>query len=89
MSGLDQNTPRPTEIKLHQKSRELEIAFVNGKIDLAQAEAVQTLIGAKNQYALEAAEKQLQGAFSVTVLEAGGELGVRRQDVGHRDRVRL
>ncbi len=32
MSGLDQNTPRPTEIKLHQKSRELEIAFDNGKI---------------------------------------------------------
>ncbi|MFN3397176.1 MAG: gamma-butyrobetaine hydroxylase-like domain-containing protein [Sulfurimicrobium sp.] len=31
MSGLDQNTPRPTEIKLHQKSRELEIAFADGK----------------------------------------------------------
>ncbi|MDP2828950.1 MAG: DUF971 domain-containing protein [Sulfuricellaceae bacterium] len=32
MSGLDQNTPRPTDIKLHQKSRELEIAFDNGKV---------------------------------------------------------
>ena len=32
MSGLDQNTPRPTEIKLHQKSRELEIAFADGKV---------------------------------------------------------
>lgn len=31
MSGLDHNTPRPTDIKLHQKSRELEIAFDNGK----------------------------------------------------------
>src|SRR6058998_4404481 len=31
MSGLDQNTPIPTEIKLHQVSRKLEIAFDNGK----------------------------------------------------------
>jgi DUF971 family protein len=30
MSGLDHNTPRPTEIKLHQKSNELELAFDNG-----------------------------------------------------------
>ena len=27
MAGLTPNSPRPTEIKLHQKSRELEIAF--------------------------------------------------------------
>ena len=27
MAGLDSNTPMPTEIKLHQKSRLLEIAF--------------------------------------------------------------
>ncbi|MBZ0104456.1 MAG: DUF971 domain-containing protein [Sulfuricella denitrificans] len=32
MSGLDHNTPRPTEIKLHQKSRELEVAFSDGKV---------------------------------------------------------
>lgn len=32
MAGLDKSTPRPTEIKLHQKSRELEIAFDNGQI---------------------------------------------------------
>lgn len=31
MAGLDQGTPLPTEIKLHQKSRMLEIAFDNGK----------------------------------------------------------
>jgi len=31
MAGLDKNTPLPTEIKLHQKSRVLEIAFANGK----------------------------------------------------------
>ena len=30
MSGLDKTTPIPTEIKLHQVSRKLEIAFDNG-----------------------------------------------------------
>lgn len=39
-------------------------AFMNGKLDLAQAEAVQQLIAAKNELALESAEKQLQGALS-------------------------
>jgi len=31
MTGLDKNTPSPTEIKLHQKSRVLEIAYTDGK----------------------------------------------------------
>lgn len=39
-------------------------AFMNGKIDLAQAEAVQELICAKNERALDAAESQLEGALS-------------------------
>lgn len=43
-------------------------AFMNGKIDLAQAEAVQELIGAKNERALAAAEQQLDGALSKRVL---------------------
>lgn len=30
MAGLDKNTPIPTEIKLHQKSREMEISFTDG-----------------------------------------------------------
>ncbi|MDA8092666.1 MAG: DUF971 domain-containing protein [Betaproteobacteria bacterium] len=30
MAGLDKNTPYPTEIKLHQQSRQLEIAFSDG-----------------------------------------------------------
>ena len=29
MSGLEPTTPRPTEIKLHQTSRKLELAFDN------------------------------------------------------------
>ena len=31
MAGLDRSTPSPTEIKLHQKSRLLEIGFADGK----------------------------------------------------------
>jgi DUF971 family protein len=31
MAGLGKNIPSPTEIKLHQKSRILEIAFADGK----------------------------------------------------------
>lgn len=42
-------------------------AFMNGKIDLSQAEAVQDLIGAKNERALDAAEKQLDGSLSTKV----------------------
>ncbi|MBI4754765.1 MAG: DUF971 domain-containing protein [Betaproteobacteria bacterium] len=31
MAGLDKNTPIPTEIKLHQKSRVMELTFSDGK----------------------------------------------------------
>ena len=30
MAGLNSDTPVPTEIKLHQKSRILELAYENG-----------------------------------------------------------
>ncbi len=43
-------------------------AYMNGRIDLAQAEAVQSLIGAKNELALTAAQDQLEGALSKKVL---------------------
>ncbi len=42
-------------------------AFINGKLDLAQAEAVQQLIGAKNELALQMAETQLQGKLSLCI----------------------
>lgn len=44
-------------------------AFMNGKLDLAQAEAVQALIGAKNEKAVDAAENQLQGRLSLAVTD--------------------
>ncbi|KKK47531.1 hypothetical protein LCGC14_3154250, partial [marine sediment metagenome] len=39
-------------------------AFLNKKIDLTQAEAIQDLISAKNKFALKAASNQLQGCLS-------------------------
>lgn len=39
-------------------------AFMNGKLDLAQAESVQRLIGAKNEQAFEMAGRHLEGALS-------------------------
>ena len=38
MAGMDKNTPRPTEIKLHQQSRALEIAFDDGKVFMLPCE---------------------------------------------------
>lgn len=51
-------------------------AFMNGKIDLAQAEAVQALIHAKNERMLDAAENQIQGRLSRMVNEMQGRLNV-------------
>lgn len=49
-------------------------AFMNGKIDLSQAEAVQTVIGAKNQLALDTAQTQLEGRLSERVLHLQTQL---------------
>jgi tRNA modification GTPase len=49
-------------------------AFLNGKLDLPQAEAVQSLISAKNELSLAAAEQQLEGKLSKKILEFQKEL---------------
>jgi len=49
-------------------------AFINGRLDLAQAEAVQELIFAKNEHALDAAEDQLQGKLSAKIAQFQQEL---------------
>ncbi len=49
-------------------------AYMHGKIDLAQAEAVQSLIGAKNEMALKEAHLQLQGALSKKITSFQKEL---------------
>jgi len=49
-------------------------AYMNGKIDLAQAEAVQELIAARNDLALSTAEQQLQGRLSKEIKNFQTEL---------------
>lgn len=44
-------------------------AFMNGKMDLARAEAIQALIHAKSEQALQYAQEQLDGMLSTKVLE--------------------
>ena len=39
-------------------------AFLNGRIDLSQAEAVMELINSKNEYARKSAMRQLRGSVS-------------------------
>lgn len=42
-------------------------AFLNGRIDLAQAESVIDIIHAKNEFALKSSERQLSGSLSCAV----------------------
>lgn len=49
-------------------------AFLNGKMGLAQAEAVQELIAAKNEWALSQARQQLQGSLSSQITHFQKEL---------------
>ena len=49
-------------------------AFMNGKLDLTQAEGVQKLIGAKNEQAFSAASKHLSGALSTKIHAFQNEL---------------
>ena len=51
-----------------------ERAFVNGKIDLAQAEAVADLIESATRESAKAAARSLAGAFSKRVLELDGQV---------------
>ena len=44
-------------------------AFLNGRIDLSQAEAVMDVIQAKNEYALKSSVSQLSGAVSKKIKE--------------------
>ncbi|NIJ70284.1 tRNA uridine-5-carboxymethylaminomethyl(34) synthesis GTPase MnmE [Xanthomonas sp. 60] len=51
-----------------------ERAFLNGKLDLAQAEAIADLIAAGDQRAARAARRSLDGVFSRRVDEVGQQL---------------
>ena len=49
-------------------------AFLNGRIDLSQAEAVGLLIGAKNEYALRNSVSQLKGSVLEAISRLRGEI---------------
>ena len=49
-------------------------AFINGRIDLSQAEAVIDVINAENDYALKSAVTQLKGSVSLKIKEARATL---------------
>jgi tRNA modification GTPase len=49
-------------------------AFLNGKLDLTQAEAVMDVISAQTDRALQAAHRQLEGALGRTILALREEL---------------
>lgn len=58
------NGARPAEPGEYTKR-----AFLNGRIDLSQAEAVIDVINAKNEYALSNSVRQLKGVVSVKIIE--------------------
>lgn len=49
-------------------------AFLNGRIDLAQAEAIMDIIGSRTEAALRLAQRQREGALSQRISEARGLL---------------
>lgn len=49
-------------------------AFLNGRMDLTQAEAVMDIISASSDFALKAAGEQLEGAIGRQVAEMSGQL---------------
>ena len=49
-------------------------AFLNGRIDLSQAESVIDVINAKNDFALKSSMKQLSGSVSNVIKEIRGEI---------------
>lgn len=74
-----------------------KLAFLNGNIDLSQAEAVAQIISAKNHTALEAAQRNLKGELSkiltniqdeILGLQAGIEVYIDfpEEDIGEEDR---
>ncbi len=59
--------PRLAGLRLAQPGEFTERAFLNGKLDLAQAEAVADLIDASTSAAARSAARSLEGAFSQEV----------------------
>ena len=61
-------------IRLAEPGEFTKRAFLNGKMDLLQAEAVADLIGSKSERAIKAAQRQLQGELSSYINTLRGKL---------------
>lgn len=61
-------------IRLARAGEFTERAFLNGKLDLAQAEAVADLITSSTEHAVRSAQKSMQGVFSKHIHELVEEL---------------
>ena len=80
MAGLQPGAPRPTEIKLHQKSRVLEIAFDDGKLFRLECELLRVYSPSAEvrghgpgQEVLQAGKKDVD----ITAVEPVGNYAVR------------
>lgn len=60
---------KPYHLRLANPGEFSERAFLNNKIDLAQAEAIADLIDANSQAAVKSASKSLTGVFSIEINE--------------------
>lgn len=56
-------------LRLAQAGEFTQRAYMNGKLDLTQAEAVMDVISAQSDLALQAAQKQLGGAFKAQIMQ--------------------
>lgn len=63
-------------VRLAEPGEFTKRAFLNGRIDLSQAEAVMKMISSKNDFALDSALKQLEGKVS-------GHIEIIRQKILH------
>jgi len=80
MPGLDDNTPTPTEIILHQRTNRLEIAFDDGSRFMFPTEFLRVYSPSaevrghgKGQETLQTGKRQV----SITALEPVGHYGIR------------
>jgi DUF971 family protein len=80
MPGLDDNTPTPTDIILHQRTNRLEIAFDDGSRFVFPAEFLRVYSPSaevrghgKGQETLQTGKRQV----SITTLEPVGHYGIR------------
>ena len=80
MSGLDRKTPIPTEITLHQKSRQLEIAFDDGGRYMLPAEFLRVWSPSAEVRSHGPGQETLQTGkrnVEITALEAVGNYAVK------------